>query len=263
MARVEIVHHTDDLERAKGREVDADHVDVEFMIDGRTYKIDLSDENYRLLQATFAPCVAAGRRHRGGTAARSTSTPRRRDANEEVRAWGRQQGFKVADRGRVPAEVLDAYNRRDQTNGHLPAAAHRAVGTNPVWNPPAPPARPPATDPFDTLQAQYPAFVETIADRVDVDAGLAAALATKAEPAADPTPEPTPEPAPPTRHRPSTRREPSTERPKFPNKKAMNATIRQWCAERGRPISPRGAIPSDVMKVWKFENGEPILLDAK
>jgi hypothetical protein len=36
-----------------------------------------------------------------------------REQNQAIRDWARKQGFKVSDRGRIPAEVLDAYHRKN------------------------------------------------------------------------------------------------------------------------------------------------------
>ena len=35
-----------------------------------------------------------------------------REQNQAIREWARKQGMKVSDRGRIPAEVLDAYHKQ-------------------------------------------------------------------------------------------------------------------------------------------------------
>ena len=87
---------------------------VAFGLDGSQYEIDLTDAHAAELRDTFAPYVEAARRVGGTTRAR-TATPRRTaTATGEpdlaaVRAWAREQGTKVSDRGRVSATVLKAY----------------------------------------------------------------------------------------------------------------------------------------------------------
>jgi hypothetical protein len=85
---------------------DADET-VSFALDGKEYEIDLSAKNAQKLRDAFAPYVgharkAAGRR-RGRAAAASGASP------ADIRAWARDNGFNVPDRGRVSSEVREAY----------------------------------------------------------------------------------------------------------------------------------------------------------
>ena len=90
---------------------------VSFGLDGKTYEIDLSDDNAARLRDSLAAFVAAARR--SGTAARSRSngakaspTASDREHTSAVREWARQNGHQISDRGRIPNSVLEAYQRR-------------------------------------------------------------------------------------------------------------------------------------------------------
>jgi hypothetical protein len=78
---------------------------LSFALDGRGYEIDLSVKNAKALRDALAPYVGharkAGRRRtgRGGNG----PTP------ADIRAWARDNGFDVPDRGRVSSEVREAY----------------------------------------------------------------------------------------------------------------------------------------------------------
>ena len=79
---------------------------VSFALDGKEYEIDLSAKNAAKLRDAIAPYVgharrAAGRR-RGGRGANGPSPA-------DIRAWARDNGFNVPDRGRVASEVREAY----------------------------------------------------------------------------------------------------------------------------------------------------------
>ena len=79
---------------------------VSLALDGKEYEIDLNAKNAAKLRDAIAPFVgharkAAGRR-RGGRAANGPSPA-------DIRAWAREHGFDVPDRGRVSSEVRDAY----------------------------------------------------------------------------------------------------------------------------------------------------------
>jgi hypothetical protein len=107
MATQTTVMLVDDLD---GSEADEQ---VKFMVDGKTYEIDLSSRNSKKLREALAPFVAAARRSggrarsgAGGAVARATSD---REQNQAIREWAQQQGLKISERGRIPASVLDAY----------------------------------------------------------------------------------------------------------------------------------------------------------
>lgn len=83
---------------------------VRFSLDGVDYEIDLNEQNAKRLRDDLAPWTGharrAGRGQSRGRAARSS----RADAGD-IRAWAQEAGMKVSARGRVPAEVREAYER--------------------------------------------------------------------------------------------------------------------------------------------------------
>ncbi|MFC6704132.1 histone-like nucleoid-structuring protein Lsr2 [Flexivirga alba] len=94
----------DDLDGSEASET------VNFSLDGKSYEIDLSAANSAQLRDDFAKWTGHARPVRGRgriTPGRATG---RTDLNK-VREWGRKNGFKVSDRGRVSAEVQEAYAR--------------------------------------------------------------------------------------------------------------------------------------------------------
>lgn len=91
-----------------------------FSLDGVNYEIDLSDEHASALRDAFAPWVGHARRVGGRSgAARKAPAPRaatksaspgpERDTGE-VRTWARENGYTVSDRGRISAEILQAFD---------------------------------------------------------------------------------------------------------------------------------------------------------
>ena len=82
---------------------------VSFALDGKDYVIDLNEKNAKKLRDALAPYVAHARRASGG----SGGARRRRGAGRgnaaEIRAWARENGYKVPERGRIPAEINEAY----------------------------------------------------------------------------------------------------------------------------------------------------------
>jgi hypothetical protein len=95
---------------------------VSFGIDGRAYEIDLSDDNAARLRDSLASFVAAARKSGGSGAAggrrgqkmtTASSGPRSQPLDREqtaaIRAWARQNGHEVSDRGRISKTVVDAF----------------------------------------------------------------------------------------------------------------------------------------------------------
>ena len=123
MAQIREIRLVDDLDGEAADET------VEFGIDGKSYEIDLSKENAGRLRDVLADFVSAARRaggrRRGGSSAGTGSAsggagaaPKGRasidrEQNQAIRDWARKRGMKVSDRGRIPAEVLEAYHKEN------------------------------------------------------------------------------------------------------------------------------------------------------
>ncbi|MET0901396.1 MAG: histone-like nucleoid-structuring protein Lsr2 [Mycobacterium sp.] len=90
---------------------------VEFALDGVTYEIDLSSKNATKLRNDLKGWVEASRRvggrRRGRTAAVTTGRGRAaidREQSAAIRDWARRNGHNVSTRGRIPADVIDAFH---------------------------------------------------------------------------------------------------------------------------------------------------------
>lgn len=118
MARQTITVLTDDIDGGKAQET------VKFGLDGVAYEIDLSGKNALALRKAFEPYLDAGSKvGRGGVAvggrvARSSSAANREE-NQLIRAWAKQAGKDISDRGRIPQEIVSEYRAR--SNGSAPA----------------------------------------------------------------------------------------------------------------------------------------------
>lgn len=107
MAQRTIVQLIDDVDGGDAVET------VTFALDGIAYEIDLNDENAEQLRTDLARWVSAGRRAgrtTGTPTTRRRSTAAKRDDLDRVRAWAREHGHQVSERGRVAATVLEAYD---------------------------------------------------------------------------------------------------------------------------------------------------------
>jgi hypothetical protein len=109
MAQQTTVRLVDDLDGSEAGET------VSFSLDAKDYVIDLSDPNAAKLRDVLDPFVAAARRSGGGRKSASHSTMRetsQRRKSTEMRDWLRANGYAVKDRGRVPEELVRAYESK-------------------------------------------------------------------------------------------------------------------------------------------------------
>lgn len=245
MATITEIRHMDDVEAARGRQVEAERPDVPLGLDGRSFLIDLSEKNYRKLHEVLAPYIAAARRSSGNgsraTAARrsASSGPARRVApdreqNMAIRAWARARGMECSDRGRIPADVLEAYH--DEGPGTAPAAT---VEPRPTSRPTTPaeaaPAEPPTAE-APPAEPEAPAEPQEPMGAIGrARAKVAAARAAGQLPAEEPTPV------------------------SYASKADYNRAVREWAASKGVKLAERGAIPRDVLEQHVREYGEPVL----
>ena len=81
---------------------------VRFGFGGTDYEIDLSRKHADQLAKALGPYIDAARKVPSSRRPARGSRPAR-PGQSEVRAWAREQGLKVSDRGRIPADVLASY----------------------------------------------------------------------------------------------------------------------------------------------------------
>jgi hypothetical protein len=84
---------------------------VRFALDAINYEIDLSSKNAQALRDALKTYVEKARKvpTRAGKV-KPASAGRSQDASA-VRAWARENGYTVSERGRVQSEILEAYRR--------------------------------------------------------------------------------------------------------------------------------------------------------
>jgi hypothetical protein len=105
MAQKIEVHLEDDLD---GGSADTT---LAFALDGKDYEIDLSDANAEKLREALRPFVAAARKTtpNGGPRGTRTRTSSSDPDTAKIRAWAKENGHPVSDRGRIHQSVKDAY----------------------------------------------------------------------------------------------------------------------------------------------------------
>ena len=98
----------DDIEGGEAEET------VSFGLDGVAYEIDLSGKNANSLRDALSPYVEVARRvggrssgrARGGRSSRGNAA-----RTAHIRAWAKEQGLEVSERGRIPSSIIERYEQ--------------------------------------------------------------------------------------------------------------------------------------------------------
>ncbi|MCW2832110.1 MAG: lsr2 [Nocardioides sp.] len=99
----------DDLDGSEADET------VTFGLDGTTYEIDLTQRNADALREALSGYVGHARKVTGGSrrgrkSSGSSGGSTSASNTKDVREWARSQGMEVSERGRISADVQQAYD---------------------------------------------------------------------------------------------------------------------------------------------------------
>ena len=96
----------DDLDGTEATET------VSFGLDGTSYEIYLNDANASALREALSGYVGHARKVTGGgrRTRRSSGGSASSSNTKDVREWAKSQGMEVSERGRISADVQQAYD---------------------------------------------------------------------------------------------------------------------------------------------------------
>lgn len=142
MAKQIITKLLDDLDGGEADET------LAFALDGMGYEIDLSSKNAKkvrdFLETFIEASTRTGRVGPGAQLqrARPTVTPahhmsalQNRERNQLIREWAIQNGYDVAERGRIPQSLVDAYDTKTPNPARTTAVQQELL--EPEKKPPA------------------------------------------------------------------------------------------------------------------------------
>jgi uncharacterized protein involved in copper resistance len=82
---------------------------LRFGLGGTDYEIDLSKKNASRFRRQIAPYIEHGRKAGRGQRRRLVRAAAGRERSADIRAWAKDQGITVSERGRIPASVIEQY----------------------------------------------------------------------------------------------------------------------------------------------------------
>src|SRR5690348_193306 len=85
-------------------------VTVRFAVDGTDYEIDLSAKNAAAFGKLLAPYIEHARKAGRVQDRRAGRTAASRQRSGDIRAWAKEHGLAVSERGRIPASVVAQYH---------------------------------------------------------------------------------------------------------------------------------------------------------
>jgi len=103
MAQKVTVALEDDLDGGQADET------VRFGIGGVDYEIDLSATNAAAFRRELAPFIEHARKAGRGSRRRPARSASSRERSGGIRAWAKEAGIAVSERGRIPASVVAQY----------------------------------------------------------------------------------------------------------------------------------------------------------
>ncbi|MFI6682533.1 Lsr2 family protein [Streptomyces sp. NPDC050485] len=109
MAQKIVTIYTDDLTGEESEEAKTHSI----AIDGIVYEIDLGPDSYDKLMEAVGPFIGKARkagRIGKGAKPRGTGSSASGDT-AKIRAWAKENGYEVNDRGRVPADIREAFQK--------------------------------------------------------------------------------------------------------------------------------------------------------
>jgi hypothetical protein len=103
----------DDLDGGEAAET------VSFSLDGRSYEIDLSEQNAASLRKALDEYISNARKSSESTRVRRSAATPQRDPSETkaIREWAQQNGHAISSRGRIPRPVITAYEAAHDLRG--------------------------------------------------------------------------------------------------------------------------------------------------
>ncbi len=84
---------------------------VKWSLDGKQYEFDTSAKNAEKFRTILAKYRDVSRRSTTATRTRgSSNVGRSKEQSQAIRDWANDNGFEVSERGRIRAEVIDAFD---------------------------------------------------------------------------------------------------------------------------------------------------------
>ncbi|QNJ57084.1 nucloid associated Lsr2-like [Gordonia phage Rabbitrun] len=111
MSRQEVIRVIDDYD---GQPIENEEpIVMEFSVEGEQYQLDLRPSNVTKFQKDMTKWTdkaqkVGGRRKRRAKAVAPTKAAKSAEL-AEIRNWARDNGYEVSDKGRVPAEIREAF----------------------------------------------------------------------------------------------------------------------------------------------------------
>jgi len=93
----------DDLEGGPAEET------LRFSLGGAEFEIDLNVKNASAFRRQLEPFISHARKAGTRQRRRPARTASSRQRGGAIRAWAKEQGISVSDRGRIPASVIEQY----------------------------------------------------------------------------------------------------------------------------------------------------------
>jgi hypothetical protein len=84
---------------------------VTFCVADTWYEVDLTDDEQQGFEQALQPYLEVSRKSGQKTAAKRVVLETTAEEREQIRAWAKEEGLEVAERGQIPKNILKAYDK--------------------------------------------------------------------------------------------------------------------------------------------------------
>lgn len=88
-----------------------DAATVMFGLEGDWFEIDLTEAEKKKLEQALKPYLTKGRKPTSQGEKKRVVPETTAEEREQIRVWARSKGFETPPRGRVPKEIMAAYDK--------------------------------------------------------------------------------------------------------------------------------------------------------
>lgn len=86
-------------------------VTIVFAIEGESYSLDLSNKNADKFRKALAPYIEAAQNIKESRRNQVDQVAEAVERRQAIRAWAEKKGYEISARGKIPQDILDAYNQ--------------------------------------------------------------------------------------------------------------------------------------------------------
>lgn len=83
---------------------------IVFAVEGESYSLDLSNKNVDKFRKALAPYIEAAQKIKESRRSQVDQVAEEVERRQAIREWAERKGYEISTRGKIPQDILEAYN---------------------------------------------------------------------------------------------------------------------------------------------------------